>query len=137
LGLVPVTTVYGGQLMFDTALVPRALEVWREWTATVPDSVTSTVAMLAFPDIPPVPQPLRGRFVASIRVACTDVEDGVRLVAPLRAIGTPLQDDLRVMPYTESHTIHSDPADPHAYAATNALLDDLTPEALTALLAVA
>ncbi|NEW33447.1 FAD-binding oxidoreductase [Nocardia cyriacigeorgica] len=137
LGLVPVTTVYGGQLMLDTALVPRALEVWREWTATVPDSVTSTVAMLAFPDIPPVPQPLRGRFVASIRVACTDVEDGDRLVAPLRAIGTPLKDDLRVMPYTESHTIHSDPADPHAYAATNALLDDLTPEALTALLAVA
>ncbi|TLF81209.1 FAD-binding oxidoreductase [Nocardia cyriacigeorgica] len=138
LGLVPVTSVYGGQLMFDTAQVSRALEVWREWTATVPDTVTSTVAMLAFPDTPPVPQPLRGRFVASIRIAITgDAEEGDRLVAPLRAIGTPLKDDLRVMPYTESHTIHSDPAEPHAYAATNALLDDLTPEALEALLAVA
>lgn len=137
LGLVPVTTVYGGQLMFDTAQVPRALEAWREWTATVPDTVTSTVAMLAFPDIAPVPPPLRGRFVASIRIAGTDIEHGDRLVEPLRAIGTPLKDDLRVMPYTESHTIHTDPADPHPYAATNALLDDLTPEALTALLAVA
>ncbi|MBF6439003.1 FAD-binding oxidoreductase [Nocardia cyriacigeorgica] len=137
-GLVPVTTVYGGQLMFDTAQVPRALEAWREWTTTVPDTVTSTVAMLAFPDIPPVPQPLRGRFVASIRIAIAgDAEAGERLVAPLRAIGTPLKDDLRRMPYTESHTIHSDPADPHAYAATNALLDDLTPEALQALLSVA
>ncbi|NEW41572.1 FAD-binding oxidoreductase [Nocardia cyriacigeorgica] len=138
LGLVPVTTVFGGQLMFDTALVPRALEVWREWTATVPDTVTSTVAMLAFPDIPQVPQPLRGRFVASIRVAIDgSAEEGERLVAPLRAIGTPMKDDLRTMPYIESHTIHSDPADPHAYAATNALLDDLTPEAVEALLAVA
>lgn len=41
------------------------------------------------------------------------------------------------MPCTESHTIHSDPDDPHAYAATNAMLDDLTPAAIEVLLEVA
>ncbi|GGL41376.1 FAD-binding oxidoreductase [Nocardia jinanensis] len=138
LDLVPVTAVYGGQLVFDTPLVPRALEIWREWTATVPDSVTSAVTMLAFPDIPQIPEPVRGRFAASIRIAFDGgVREGDRLVAPLRAIGTPLKDDLRGMPYTESHTIHSDPDHPHAYAATNALLGDLTPGALAALLEVA
>ncbi|MFF2088079.1 FAD-binding oxidoreductase [Nocardia sp. NPDC058176] len=134
LGLVAVTELYGGQLMFDTDLVDEALDAWRQWTATVPETLTSSIAVLTFPDIPPVPQPLRGRHVASIRIAFDGpAEDGERLVAPLRALGDRLRDDLRTMPYTESHAIHSDPDFPHAYAATNALLDDLTPAALSAL----
>ncbi|MFI9404069.1 FAD-binding oxidoreductase [Nocardia sp. NPDC052316] len=138
LALLPVTEVYGGQLVFDTPLVEQALEVWRRWTATVPDRLTSTVATLTFPDIPQVPAPLRGRFVASFRIAFNGAAaEGERLVAPLRAVGDRLKDDLRVMPYTESHTIHSDPDHPHAYAATNALLGELTAETLSALLAAA
>ncbi|WP_067644625.1 FAD-binding oxidoreductase [Nocardia coubleae] len=134
LDLVPVTEIFGGQLMFDTPLVDTVLDTWRQWSATVPEEITSTVAVLTFPDIPPVPQPLRGRHVASIRVATTlPAEAAERLIAPLRAIGDRLRDDLRTMPYIESHTVHSDPDFPHAYAATNALLADLTPEALAAL----
>ncbi|MGY1942378.1 FAD-binding oxidoreductase [Nocardia asiatica] len=134
-GLVPVATVYGGQLVFDTPLVERALEAWRQWTATVPEEVTSTLAMLAYPDFPHLPEPLRGRYVASIRIAYSGpAEEGERLVAPLRAVGERLRDDLRAMPYTESHTIHSDPDHPHAYAATNALLGEFTAEAAAALL---
>ncbi|MFF7943787.1 FAD-binding oxidoreductase [Nocardia gamkensis] len=137
-GLVPVTTVYGGQLVFDTPLVERALEAWRRWTATVPEELTSTVTMLALPDIPQVPASMRGRYVASIRIAYSGLaEEGERLVAPLRALGERLRDDLRAMPYTESHTIHSDPDHPHAYAATNALLGQFTEETAAALLEVA
>ncbi|WP_378739616.1 FAD-binding oxidoreductase [Nocardia brasiliensis] len=138
LALLPVTEVYGGQLVFDTPLVEQALEVWRQWTATVPDELTSTVATLTFPDIPQVPAALRGRYVASFRIAYNgSAEAGERLVAPLRAVGDRLKDDLRTMPYTESHTIHSDPDHPHAYAATNALLSNLTGETLSALRAAA
>ncbi|MFJ2839415.1 FAD-binding oxidoreductase [Nocardia sp. NPDC087230] len=134
LELVPVTEVYGGRLMFDTPLVDTALETWRRWTATLPDTLTSTIAVLTFPDITPVPEPLRGRHVASIRIAFDGpAEEGQRLVAPLRAIGERMRDDLRVLPYTESHAIHSDPDFPHAYAATNALLSELTGEAIAAL----
>ncbi|MEU1997928.1 FAD-binding oxidoreductase [Nocardia gamkensis] len=137
-GLVPVTTVYGGQLVFDTPLVEPALEAWRRWTATVPEELTSTVSMLAFPDIPQVPAPMRGRYVASIRIAYSGLaEEGERLVAPLRAVGERLKDDLRAMPYTESHTIHSDPDHPHAYAAANALLGEFTEKTAAALLEVA
>ncbi|MFX0574916.1 FAD-binding oxidoreductase [Nocardia nepalensis] len=136
LELVPVATVYGGQLVFDTPLVEQALEAWKDWTATLPDELTSTVTVMTFPPIPQIPEPLRGRYVASIRIAYNgSAEEGERLVAPLRAVGNRLKDDLRVMPYTESHTIHSDPDHPHAYAATNALLAELTGETLSALLA--
>ncbi|MFE7723577.1 FAD-binding oxidoreductase [Nocardia rhizosphaerihabitans] len=134
LDLVPVAEVYGGQLIFDTPLVDAALETWRQWTATLPDTLTSTIAVVTFPDIPPMPEPLRGRHVASIRIAFDGpAEGGERLVAPLRAIGDRLRDDLSAMPYTESHTIHSDPDFPHAYAATNALLTELTADGLSAL----
>ncbi|MGV9616228.1 FAD-binding oxidoreductase [Nocardia xishanensis] len=136
LGLVPVRTVYGGQLVFDEPLAGPALEAWRQWTATVPEQLTSTVTTLTYPDIPQVPEALRGRYVASIRVAFDgSAEEGERLVAPLRAVGARLRDDLRDMPYTESHTIHSDPDHPHAYAATNAVLGELTGDALAALAA--
>ncbi len=137
LDLVPVTEIYGGQLVFDTSSVDVALETWRTWTATVPSELTSTIAVVTYPDIPPVPESLRGRHVASIRIAFDGpAEEGERWVAPLRQIGPRLSDDLRTMPYAESHTIHSDPPFPHAYAATNAMLSELTPQGLSALRAL-
>ncbi|NNH75987.1 FAD-binding oxidoreductase [Nocardia uniformis] len=126
LELVPVTTVYGGQLQFDTRLVEPALEAWRLWTADQPEQLTSAITMLTIPNIAQVPEPLRGRYTATINIAYTgDAAAGERIVAPLRAVGERLADDLRTMPYTESHGIYRDPDDPHAYTATNALLTDL------------
>ncbi|MFF2397181.1 FAD-binding oxidoreductase [Nocardia sp. NPDC058114] len=137
LDLVPVAEIYGGQLVFDAPLVDAALEAWRAWTETVPSALTSTIALVTYPDIPPVPESLRGRHVASIRIAFDGPdEEGQRWVAPLRRIGPRLHEDLRTMPYAESHTIHSDPPFPHAYAATNALLSELTPQGLSALRAL-
>ncbi|MFD3704833.1 FAD-binding oxidoreductase [Nocardia sp. NPDC058658] len=137
LDLVPVAEIYGGQLVFDASLVDAALETWRAWTATVPTELTSTIAMVTYPDVDAMPESLRGRHVASIRIAFDGPqEEGERWAAPLRQIGPRLRDDLRMMPYVESHTIHSDPPFPHAYAATNALLSELTPEGLSALRAL-
>ncbi len=136
--LVPVRTVYGGRLVFDTPLVEKALETWLRWAAEAPEELTSSVTLLGYPDIPQVPSLLRGRYVASVRIAYNGpADEGERLVAPLREAGERLEDDLRTMPYTESGSIHSDPDDPHPYAATNALLGELTPEAMRGLLATA
>ena len=46
-------------------------------------------------------------------------------MAPLRAIGPAFSDSLREMPYTESHTIHSDPPFPHAYYGEGLMLGGL------------
>ncbi|WP_458688908.1 FAD-binding oxidoreductase [Nocardia tengchongensis] len=137
LDLLPVTQVYGGQLQFDTALVAPALEAWRLWTQDVPETVTSAITMLTFPDLPQLPAHLRGRYVATINIAFTgSAEEGERLVAPLRAVGERMTDDLRTMPYTESHAIYRDPDHPHAYTATNALLSELSADATDAFLEV-
>ncbi|MBL1077964.1 FAD-binding oxidoreductase [Nocardia sp. 2] len=135
LDLVPVTTVYGGQLTFGTRLVAPAVEAWRLWTAELPEQLTSAITMITMPDLPQLPPHLRGKYTATINIAFTGSrEEGDRLVAPLRAIGDRLTDDLRVMPYAESHGIYREPDFPHAYTATNALLAELPADAADAFL---
>jgi len=137
LDLFPITAVYGGQLTFDTRLVEPALEAWRLWTRDLPEEITSAITLMTMPAIPVIPEPLRGKYVATINIAYTGSEaDGEQLVAPLRAVGDRLADTLRTMPYLETDTIYSDPPFPHAYTATNALLSDLTSDAARAFLDV-
>ncbi|MEV0171859.1 FAD-binding oxidoreductase [Streptomyces sp. NPDC050803] len=126
IGLVPVRTLYGGSLAFDGGEVDpaAALRAYEEWTRTVPDGLTSSFAAVPYPDLPVLPPHLRGRYVISVRVAHTGA-DGEQLVAPLREIGPVLADSLREMPYSESHTIHSDPDFPHAYYGDSAVLEEL------------
>jgi FAD/FMN-containing dehydrogenase len=133
--LFPVPAIYGGRLVFGAPSAERALEVWRRWTADVPETLTSSVALLRHPDAPAVPAPLRGRYAASFRIVHSGpAEEGERLVAPLRAVGERLVDDLREMPYAACDSVHRDPPFPQPYTATNALLRELPPEALGAVL---
>jgi FAD/FMN-containing dehydrogenase len=126
--LVPVTTLYGGGLYFAGELAPDVLVAWREWTAAAPEELTSGVGLIPYPDLPMVPEPLRGRYVAHVRIAYTGgAADGSRLVAPMRAVGPALIDTLGEMPYTESGAITADPTMPHGYYGTNAMLTELPP----------
>ncbi|MEU0938253.1 FAD-binding oxidoreductase [Embleya sp. NPDC005971] len=129
--LFPVARVYGGSLIFDADHVEAATAAWLAWTETVPEQVTSSISFIGLPDIEQVPPPLRGRHTASIKIVHTgEVADGERLVAPLRAVGPRLVDNLAELAYADSHTIHNDPAHPHAYLGDNVLVRDLDPETL-------
>jgi FAD/FMN-containing dehydrogenase len=133
--LVPVRTIYGGSLAFDGQEVDPAtvLRAYEEWTRTVPDELTSALAVIPYPDVPALPPHLRGRYVVSVRVAHTGA-DGEELVAPLRRIGPVLGDSLREMPYAEAHTIYNDPDVPNAYHGDSAVLRELDPAAAGELL---
>jgi FAD/FMN-containing dehydrogenase len=135
IGLVPVTRLYGGGLYVDTAHVAALLEAYREWTADLPDELTTSVGLIPYPDIDVVPEPLRGRYVAHVRIAFDGpAAEGERLVAPLRAAVPLLRDTLGELDYTDSASIHNDPRQPHAYTGTNALLRALDPAALRAVI---
>ncbi|MFD0022000.1 FAD-binding oxidoreductase [Streptomyces sp. NPDC058382] len=130
IGLAGVARLYGGSIAFDGdgGAGARVLRRYLEWTRTVPGTLTSSVSALVYPDAPQLPEPLRGRYVISVRVAYTGTEaEGERLVAPLRAIGPARADSLRELPYTDSHTIHSDPPFPHAYYGDGLMLSGLDP----------
>ncbi|MET4921300.1 FAD-binding oxidoreductase [Streptomyces sp. PSRA5] len=135
MGLAPVARLYGGALLFDGERRDDVVRAYLDWVETVPDTLTSSLAVMVFPDLEQVPPFLRGRYTLSVRVAFSgDMAEGERLVAPLRAIGPTITDSLREMPYTESATIHSDPDFPHAYWGDSAMLSGLDAETLTDLL---
>jgi hypothetical protein len=100
--------------------------------------MTSSVALIPFPDVEGMPPPLRGRYLAHVRIVFDgDAAEGERLVAPLRAVAPRVIDTLADMPFTESATIYNDPPWPHAYSGTNALLSDLTAEILPSFVDIA
>jgi FAD/FMN-containing dehydrogenase len=136
IGLVPVTRLYGGGLFFPAS--SAVLRTFAEWTREVPDAMTASVGLIPYPDLPVIPEPLRGRHVAHIRIAYLgEVAAGERLVAPLRAIGPRLMDTLADLPYTEGGSIYNDPPAPHAYVGSNLLLSGLDAPALDAVFALA
>ncbi|CAL9523780.1 Mitomycin radical oxidase [Streptomyces sp. enrichment culture] len=125
-GLVPVARLYGGGLFYDAERTPGLLEAYARWTATVPDEMNSSAALIPFPDDPQVPEPMRGRRVWHVRIAFTGpAEAGERVVEPLRQAGPRLLENLRDMPYERSADIHDDPPVPMPWAADDAFLADL------------
>jgi FAD/FMN-containing dehydrogenase len=135
--LFEIRRLYGGTLFFDTDLVGDVVDAYRDWTPTVPEELTSSVVLLQMPDIPQVPEPIRGRYVARVHIAYTgDPETGERLIAPLRAVGPTLLDSVRDLPYTDGGTIYDEPPMPHAYVGDNLRLRELDPAALREALAV-
>ncbi|MGW3892074.1 FAD-binding oxidoreductase [Micromonospora chokoriensis] len=136
--LVPVSRIYGGGLFFPGERAADVLKAWGRWTADVPDEVTSSVALLQLPPVPEVPEPLRGRLVAHIRIAYVGTaEDGERLIAPLRAIAPTLVDSVTEMPYRAVGSIHADPPTPIPFVDRSALLREFTPKLVDTIIAQA
>jgi FAD/FMN-containing dehydrogenase len=136
--LVPVARLYGGAIFYPGDAASPVLHAWRDWVQTVPEEMTSSVALLRLPDVEAVPPPMRGKLSVHVRIAYLgSAEDGERLVAPLRAAAIPLVDFVRDMPFTETDSIHMDPVEPQAGWHDGRLLHDFPAEAVDALLAAA
>ncbi|VVJ15279.1 FAD-dependent oxygenase [Amycolatopsis camponoti] len=123
-GLVEVTELYGGGLYFDAADLPAVLRAWRTWAVAAPDELTTSIAVVGLPDLPFLPEPIRGKHVANVRIAYLG-DDGDQLVKPLRTAAPVLLDTLKRLPYTDSGSIASDPPHPHPYHGTNATVEVL------------
>lgn len=138
IALFPVTTLYAGSVFFPGESAAAVLNAYRAWVETVPESVSSSVALLRMPDAPFLPDPLRGRQVVSVRISCSDpAVNGPALVDPLRAVTTPLLDTVGEMPYANFAAIHADPPGPIPALDSSGLLRELTAETVDALVAVA
>ena len=136
--LVLQPRIYGGAIFYAAADASTVLHAWREWVETVPEEMTSSVALLRLPDAEFVPEPLRGKLTLHVRIAYTgEACNGEKLVAPLRAVATPMIDMVRDMPFTESDSIHMDPVDPMPGWHDGRLLGSFPAEAADALLATA
>ncbi|MGW1626411.1 FAD-binding protein [Streptomyces sp. NPDC002172] len=112
----PVPRFYGGGIYFPGEHLEQVLEAWRAWLPTVGEDMTSSIGVQRLPDIPALPEPLRGAFAVHLRIGYLgSAADGAGLVAPLRAAAPPLLDLVGEKPFTAIGEIHMDPVDPMPY----------------------
>ncbi len=97
LALHPVTQVLGGMLIYPFPMAGEVLRFYREIATSAPDELTIHAALVTGPD---------GRRAAAI-LACYsgDLEEGERVLAPIRAFGPPVADLIRPMKYSEMNTL--------------------------------
>jgi FAD/FMN-containing dehydrogenase len=89
--LHPVSTVLGGMLVHPAARAKEALHFMRDFTRDAPDELTVFTSLMASPEGMPI--------LAFLVCYNGPIEDGERVLAPLRAFGPPVADMVAPMPY--------------------------------------
>ena len=125
LGLVPVPEVYAGAMFWPIERAAEVLAAWRAWVDTVPEACESLGRMLQLPDVPFLPEHLRGQaFVLVEAVIIGTAEEGEALVQPLRDLG-PATDTMAMLPTSQLSSVNMDPDFPLPYSGEGLLLDAL------------
>jgi FAD/FMN-containing dehydrogenase len=137
LELFPVRELYGGVLFWPQGRAAEVLEAWYEWTAGVPDEMTSIGRLLNVPPLEEIPEPVRGRSFVMVEAAWIgDEAGGSEQLAALRELG-PEMDTFAMIPPTGLGALHMDPPEPVPGAGDGMLLGDLPAAAIDALVGTA
>jgi FAD/FMN-containing dehydrogenase len=136
--LVPVREFFGGAMIFVGSAIEAVLHAFAAWAPTMPEEVTTSVALLRLPPVDDVPPPLRGVVSLALRFAFTGpAERGEALLAPMRKVAAPLLDSVGPMSYAAVDGIHMDPTEPMPAVARGGLLHSMPAGLLETLLQVA
>jgi FAD/FMN-containing dehydrogenase len=105
--------VLAGPVFWAMEDSPELLRFYRDWIADAPDDLMTIVIHRTAPPLPFVPTELHGKPVAAI--ACCyagSVEEGEKVVRPLKEFGSPVLDLCEPKPYL-THQAMFDPTFPH------------------------
>jgi FAD/FMN-containing dehydrogenase len=129
--LYELTEVYAGFMVWDWTQAARVLPVYARWAATAPDHVTTSFRIMQLPPLPEIPEAIRGRSIVIIDGA---VQGDPAVIDPLRTLA-PEIDTFATIPAPALVRLHQDPEEPMPYVGDTALVDELPPEAIDALIA--
>ncbi len=136
-GLLPITTVYAGMLVWDWHRADEVLSAWARWATTAPESATTVARILRVPDDPTLPDGVRGRRVVVVDGALLgDPREAADLLGPLRAL-RPELDTFAIVPAPELADLHLEDAEPTVVYVSSILLEDLTDPAVEAVVQTA
>ena len=102
--------VMAGPVFWSMEDAPEVLRFYRDWIADCPDEVMTIVVQRRAPALPVVPPELVGKHVIAV-TACYagPVEDGERVLAPLKRFGNPVLDLCMPKPFL-AHQAMFDPS---------------------------
>lgn len=94
--------VVAGPVLWPMEEAPSVLRFYREWIADAPDELMTIVVQRKAPALPVVPPELVGKRVVGV-VCCHagSIEEGEKLVRPLKEFGSPALDLCVPKPYLE------------------------------------
>jgi FAD/FMN-containing dehydrogenase len=95
-------TVMAGMVLHPMEQAHEVLRFYREYTATAPEEVGTLALMRIAPPTPFLPQHIHGKPVVGI-AACYagSIEEGERVVRPIKEFGTPVVDLIGPKPYIQ------------------------------------
>lgn len=98
--------VVGGVVAWPASEAPRVLELYRTLAEKAPPELTLVALMRPAPPAPWLPKERHGTPIVAL-LACYSgkPEDGEKLVAPIKAFGTPIGDILVRRPYTQLQSL--------------------------------
>jgi FAD/FMN-containing dehydrogenase len=108
-------TVLAGPIFWPMEEAPNVLRFYRDWITDVPDELTTIVMHRKAPALPVIPPELHGKPV--VVVACCyvgPIEEGDKVVRPLKKFGSPLLDLCVPKPFL-THQAMFDPSFPHGW----------------------
>lgn len=124
IGLVPVTTVYAGNLLYPPEMAAEVIDRYTAWVADAPEALTSGVVLMNYPPFPELPEPIRGKSFTIVRGCWAgDLDEGRALLDAWRAEMPPLVDQWGEMPFTECAAISQDPTEPIPAVTTGGWLE--------------
>lgn len=131
--LAPVSHILGGLLV-----LPASHEVVRGYldhSIAAPDELTTLADLTKAPPLPFIPEGWVGQPVLMVLTAWSgSAEDGERALAPLRALAEPVVDLVSWMPYPSIYEFTAHLAEPHGASIRMMFADDLSDEAIDAML---
>ena len=126
--LMPVPSLYAGNLLYPASMAREVAARYREWITTTSDELTSSIVFMNFPPFEDVPEIIRGQSFTVIRGAFTGSDTaGAELMRFWRDWQAPALDMWGRIPFSEVATISNDPVDPMMAAVSTewlASLDD-------------
>jgi hypothetical protein len=106
-------TVLAGPIFWPIEESPSVLRFYRDWIADAPDELMTIVIHRKAPPLDFVPPELHGELVVAV-VCCYagPVDEGMKVLRPLKAFGSPVLDLCEPKPYL-AHQAMFDPSFPH------------------------
>jgi FAD/FMN-containing dehydrogenase len=125
-----------GAMFFPLARAAEIVRVWRDITLDAPDALTTSLRLLAVPDDPSIPEPMRGgQFVVIDGAFAGPAAEAEAALAPLRAL-EPFIDGWGPAEPAALSYVHMDGEDPMPTVSTALMLDELPDQAIDELLAL-
>ena len=98
--------ILGGAIAWRADDAAEVLDFYRRFTASTPRETTCVAALRIAPPAPWLPKEMHGQPIIAIFVCHSgSIEDGEKIVAPLRAFGNPVADIISRRPYAQMQSL--------------------------------